>query len=108
MKSGNKERHRPMMTVDEEQAISRVLEKLENIERRVIRVESKLSQFMEEQGIKVGALRPIWKDGDIILPSLACTTKALVSVIPNDWPPEDEVAVFFDGEHIMSVYRGEG
>lgn len=96
-----------MMTIHEEQMISRLIEKLDDVSKRVVRIESKLSQMMEEQGIRVGALRPEWKHGTIILPSLACTTKALVSVIPSDWPFDEEIFVLFEGEHVLSVFKGE-
>lgn len=97
-----------MMTVSEEQALSLVLSKLDALDKRVVRIESKLSQFMEEQGIKVGALRPEFRDGTITLPSLACTMRAVASVIPKNWPLDEEILVYHDGEHVLTVFREEG
>jgi hypothetical protein len=60
--------------------------KLEEILARSKRIETRLTRYLEAQGMDTGILRPFWQDGKIITPSPAVTLENVAQIVPRSWP----------------------
>ena len=74
---------------------------------RVRRIETKLTKFIESQGVDSGARHPIWlsTNGSIHMQSLETSVKELLALIPPNWPRA--VQVIHKGRTILNIYTEE-
>lgn len=79
---------------------------LKEISDRCRRIETRLTKFLEGQGFETKAQKPEWKTaGEIHIPSMSCSVKDILAVIPDSWDCEDEIIVYHKDEELMSVYK---
>ena len=78
--------------------------KMTEVVDRCRRMETRLTKYLESTGFDTGTKRPLWRDGTISAPSVDCTMRALLGVVPKDWPTEEEIYVSVKGDLIMSIY----
>lgn len=78
--------------------------KMTEVVDRCRRMETRLTKYLESTGFDTGTKRPLWRDGTIAAPSIDCTMRALLAVVPKDWPTEEEIYVSVKGDLIMSIY----
>jgi hypothetical protein len=69
--------------------------------KRCRRIETRLTRFLEAEGIQTGIQRPYWTGGRILIPSPMITIDAIVQCIPAQWPTAVPVAL--KGEEPGSV-----
>lgn len=79
-------------------------DKLNEVHDRMRRVETRLTKLCEAMGVDAGGKRPLWNDGVVVIPSLACSMHQVVLAVPSDWNPERIIKVQFNGREIMSFY----
>jgi len=65
---------------------------------RTRRMETRLTKFLEEQGFDTKVRRPVWRSGEIIIPSMACSFKDAMSVVPDTWGPDRPIAIVHHDE----------
>ena len=53
---------------------------------RTRRIETRLTKYMQAQGIDAGSLKPMWRNGKVHAPNAMVGTLDLLNVIPDDWP----------------------
>lgn len=66
---------------------------LKEVTARVRRTETRLTRWLEAQGLDTGIQRPFWKDDRIILPSPAVTIETIIQAVPRAWPAHKPVDV---------------
>jgi hypothetical protein len=77
---------------------------IKEIQDRVRRMETRLTKWLEDQGFDTGVKRPVWhQDGTVTVPSLDCSLKHILTVIPGDWDADEEVAILFHNTQVASV-----
>ena len=74
------------------------------IRDRMRRVETRLTRYIEEQGIDTQAQRPEWRDGEIVAPTLDVSLRDCLDVVPHDWNRNHGVVITSDGERVALVY----
>ena len=79
-------------------------DKLNEVHERMRRVETRLTRLVEAMGVDAGGKRPLWNDGIIVIPSLACSLHQIVATVPTDWSDEKLIEVQFNGQEVMSFY----
>ena len=73
---------------------------------RLRRVETRQAKWLASIGFEAGTRMPLWHDDGVIdLPNRATSFSDIVSVIPEDWDRDYEIAVVFRGEVVGSVLR---
>lgn len=78
--------------------------KMAEVADRCRRMETRLVKFLEAQGFDTGTKLPVWRDGTIVAPSIDSSMRQLLSVIPHDWPVDEEIYVAVKGDLVMSIY----
>jgi hypothetical protein len=77
---------------------------IKEIQDRVRRLETRMTKWLEEQGFDTGVKRPTWEPAGIVqVPSMDCSLKHILSVIPGDWDADEEIAVVFREAHVASI-----
>jgi len=71
---------------------------------RMRRVETRITKFLESQGFDTRVRRQTFEDGTINIPSLACSIKEALSVVPAEWDKADELTIVHKDELVMNVY----
>lgn len=73
---------------------------------RLRRIETRLTKYLETQGVETVIRRPLWDgDGIIRVPSPGTSLSEILSVIPTSWPDEANVAVLCKGKYLCSLRR---
>ncbi len=70
------------------------------------RVEMRMTRFMENQRFDMQTETPVWKNGAIAVPSVACSLQDIIEVIPNTWTPRSEtegIEVWHEGRQICYI-----
>lgn len=80
---------------------------LREIKDRCRRMETRLTKFLESQGFETKVKRPTWREGCVFIPSLECSIKDILSVVPTDWPSGDAVIVSHHGRELFDMYKTE-
>ena len=71
-----------------------IINMIMEIRDRARRTETRLTMMMESQGIPTRVVRPSWRDSSWVwVPSHSTSIGDILSVIPKDWNPDDEVVV---------------
>lgn len=78
--------------------------KMTEVIDRCRRMETRLTKYLEAQGFDTGTKRPIWRDGTIVAPSIDCSMRQLLGVVPPNWPTEEEIYVSVKGDLALSIY----
>ena len=78
-------------------------DKIDDIHGRMRRVETRITKLMQAMGMDAGGMRPIWREGTVIVPNPQCGLQDILDVIPKHWPKEDEVFVQYRDKTIGSV-----
>lgn len=71
---------------------------------RCRRMETRMTKFLESQGFDTLTSRPRWSNGTIYAPSVDTSMRSLLSVIPADWPIDEEIYVTVKGDPYMSIF----
>lgn len=82
-------------------------ERLKDVQDRSRRIETRVTKICEAMGLDAGGLRPIWRDGTVIVPNMRSGFQDIIETIPAHWPREDEVLVNHKGVVIGSVFLPE-
>jgi hypothetical protein len=53
--------------------------------QRCRRIETRLTRFLEMEGIETGIKHPWWVDGQVMVPSTMITIDAILNCIPESW-----------------------
>lgn len=77
--------------------------KMTEVVDRCRRMETRLTKYLESTGFDTGTKRPVWRDGTIVVPSVDCTLRSLLDVVPHSWPADDEIFVSHKGELVVSI-----
>lgn len=77
----------------------------QEVKDRVVRIETRMTRWMKEQNYDPGVDQPVWKDGEIDVPSPHCSLEALRSVVPDDWPDDKEIAVYCKDQFLLAFTR---
>ncbi len=67
---------------------------LKDVADRTRRIETRLVKYLEAQGHDTGAKRPVYRQGEVIIPSMACSIKDILEAIPQDI--QDVVIIYKD------------
>lgn len=77
---------------------------LKEIADRCRRMETRLTKFLEVQGFDTKVKKPEWLDGTIEIPSMSCSVKDILSVIPEGWDHDREIFVTHKGMDVLSFF----
>src|SRR5215471_16975503 len=72
--------------------------------QRCRRMETRLTRFLEAEGLQTGILRPWWSDDRVMIPSPTTTIDAILKCIPEGWHGPAPV-VFKEDSQYMVVCR---
>lgn len=70
---------------------------------RVRRIETRLTKYLEAQGFDTGAVKPVWRDGVVYLPSGACSIHDILRATPPNWPKDAPIAIAVRGSKVCSI-----
>lgn len=79
-------------------------ERIAEIHERSRRIETRLTKLVEAMGVDAGGLRPVWDEGRIVLPSLACGLRDIISAVPRNWSRDEEIFLIHKGEQVGSFF----
>lgn len=78
---------------------------LREVRDRTRRIETRLTKWLEAEGFETKVQRPVWRgDGRLDVPTRSCSLADCLSVVPPDWPGDEEIGVFCNGEFIVSLF----
>lgn len=80
------------------------VDKLNEVHERMRRVETRLTRLVEALGVDAGGKRPLWNDGVIVVPSLACSLHQIAATVPAGWDRTKRVEIQFNGQTILSIF----
>ena len=66
---------------------------LKEVLARSRRTETRLTRYLEGQGVDTGIQRPFWRNGKIIIPTPAVTIESIVQTVPRSWAAGEQVDV---------------
>lgn len=72
---------------------------------RCRRTETRLTRYLTAIGFDTGGRRPVWVAGAIEIPSRSTSLLDCLSVIPDAWDREDDIAIMFGGEVMGYVLK---
>lgn len=84
--------------------MERADDQLKEIMDRCRRMETRLTKFLELQGFDTKVQRPIWDNGAIDIPSLSCSVRECLALVPEAWPQDAEIIVTHRGVEVLSFY----
>jgi hypothetical protein len=70
---------------------------------RLRRIETRLTKFLELQGIDTGVQRCTFENGWLVVPSPAASMKDMRAAVPDTWPLDKPVAVYCHGEWMGDI-----
>lgn len=73
---------------------------------RCRRIETRLTRYLESQGVETKIQRPVWVRGAVHIHSIDTSLRDVLALIPADWDPEAGVLVYHKDEEIMEVFKG--
>ena len=71
------------------------------IVQRCRRMETRLTRFIEAEGIATGIQRPWWMDDRVLIPSPMTTIDAILKCIPENRPDTVQVILKEDQHHVV-------
>lgn len=71
---------------------------------RTRRIETRLTRFLESQGFDTQVQKPVWRNGQIDIPTAACSIHDCLEVVPKDWKSDQEIEVYHKGEFVMAFF----
>ena len=74
---------------------------------RTRRIETRLTKFLEEQGVDLETRKPYWNGKAIILPNPSCALSEIIAAIPPTLDEGDEIKVYYHQKFMVSIYRTE-
>lgn len=77
---------------------------LQEVVDRCRRMETRLTKFLETQGFDTKVRRPLWRNGEVIVPSMATSLHDVLATIPAEWNKSNEVQVYCKSDFVMSVF----
>lgn len=72
---------------------------------RLRRIETRFTKYLIDQGFDTQTARPVWKDGQIEIPTPACSLRDILEAVPADHPVEEEIEVYHKGQFILAFTR---
>ena len=66
---------------------------LKEVLSRSRRTETRITRWLESQGIDTGIQRPFFKDGKVIVPSPAITLEIVIQTVPRSWSENTPIPV---------------
>lgn len=80
--------------------------RMKEITDRTRRIETRLTRYIEAQGVETGAHKPRWKQGGIVaIPTMVTSLADILGVIPKGY--EGDVDLVFRGHVVASLYLPE-
>jgi hypothetical protein len=73
---------------------------------RCRRIETRLTRYLEREGMDTKVQRPIWNNGLIHINSLDTSLRDIVALIPPTWDPDASVKVYHHDQEILEVFKG--
>lgn len=77
---------------------------LKEITDRMRRLETRFTKFMEIQGFDTKVRRPVFRDGVVEIPSMACSIHDILTSIPITWDKGDEVEIRHKEDFVASIF----
>lgn len=77
---------------------------LKEVVERCRRIETRLTRYLEMQGVDAGGLKPMFISGEIRIPNRATSVQDCLAVVPSTWNPDEEIFVTHKGEYVMSIF----
>lgn len=68
---------------------------------RLRRIETRFTKYLESRGFDTGVKRPVFRDGEVIIPSLSCSLRDILSAVPDGHL--GEIQVIFDDIEVCAV-----
>lgn len=84
--------------------MERTEDQLKEIMDRCRRMETRLTKFLEMHGFDTKVQRPLWDNGVVDIPSLACSVRECLNVVPENWSPDSEIIITHRGVEVASLY----
>ena len=60
-------------------------DRIGEIQDRLRRIETRLTKYMQERGFETQVQKPVWRDGEIHIPSLDVRLKDILEAVPDSW-----------------------
>lgn len=80
---------------------------LDRIESRMRRVETRLTKYIEAQGVDTGARKPHMEHGDMIAPGYFCTLADLFDNVPREVQTRGEAVEVMVGDRRVAIIYPE-
>lgn len=75
--------------------------KIDEIADRTRRIETRITKYIESQGVDTGVRRPTWSRGDVSVPSLDTSLRDILAAIPDGYP--NDVPVYHKQAKIATI-----
>ena len=72
---------------------------------RTRRIETRLTKYLAHLGFETGARKPVWAGGVVEVPSPSTSLVDCLSVVPDAWDREGEIAIMFRGRLLGCVLK---
>jgi hypothetical protein len=69
--------------------------------QRTRRIETRLTRFLETEGMDTGIQRPWWTEDKVMIPSPMTTIDAVLSCIPENWSKPVQVVLKENQHHVV-------
>lgn len=80
-------------------------DQMKEVADRTRRIETRLTRYLEKQGFDTQTQRPVWRNGQIDIPTMACSVHDVMAIVPSAWPADEVIDVYHQGEFVMSFYN---
>lgn len=74
-------------------AVDPLLRLVREVKDRVVRTETRIVKLMEAGGVPVASTPPEFKDGDVVVTSMATSIGDILRAVPSDWDPANEIGI---------------
>lgn len=74
---------------------------------RCRRIETRLTRWLESQGVETRSMRPVWRRGVIHVHSIDTSLRDMLSVVPADWDRQQAVLVYLHEHMVMEMFVGD-
>ena len=69
---------------------------------RTRRTETRLTRYLEAQGVRTGAAQATWEHGRVIVPSPGVSIRDVFKAVPRDWPLDARIEVWCGESRLMT------
>lgn len=79
-------------------------EMLAEVFDRMRRVETRLTRYLEAQGMDTKVRTPFWEAGIVRLPSMATSYEEILAVVPKNWDNQERILLLFQNKVVGTLY----